>query len=188
MYYCSLLYIRQVFFLLNPVTSDQSTQHLPHRPCSSRPFCACCGILTGWTNTCYTGTCALQLAKCLKVNLAGSVQLSSMICSPKQTCLMDCFVPCFVPLNFCLATKHALEEVVGQKIQKNVTRLTGVHKVNAYFIAWLVTWYIPFFQQFLKLLPGQIHQPIHFVFGALEIFDAEGVHRHLWDVQVLAPA
>ena len=48
-------------------------------------------------------------------------------------------------------------------------------------------WNSPLLQQPLKFLLGQFHQPIHLIFSALEVLDAEGIHRHLFDVEMLTP-
>ena len=41
--------------------------------------------------------------------------------------------------------------------------------------------------ELLKLLLGQLHQTVHFLLGALEVLDTEGIHRHLLHAQVEAP-
>ena len=41
--------------------------------------------------------------------------------------------------------------------------------------------------ELLKLLLGQFHQTVHFLLGALEVLDTEGIHRHLLHTQVEAP-
>lgn len=46
----------------------------------------------------------------------------------------------------------------------------------------------PFLQQPLKFLPGQVHQTVHLLLSAFEVLNAKGVHCHLWDVQMFAPA
>ena len=45
----------------------------------------------------------------------------------------------------------------------------------------------PFIQQPLKFLLGQLHQPIHLIFSALEVLNAEGIHRHFLDIQLFTP-